>query len=70
MTDKDVLTIKTVYSTMAGGLIRLFVAFEEKITTTIAHIDTFAVKIRAINRLTATYGHTIIALAALTTIIP
>jgi hypothetical protein len=70
MTDKDVLTIKTVYSTMAGGLICLFVTFKEEITSTITHVNTLAVEVRAFYRLTATYGHTIVALAALTTIIP
>ena len=55
---------------MAGGLIRLFVTFKEEITSTITHVNTLAVEVRAFYRLTATYGHTIVALAALTTIIP
>ena len=68
--DKDVATIDMVDSTMARSLIRLFVAFEEKITTTIAHIHALAVEIRPVNRLTSAYSNAVVALTALATIIP
>ena len=70
MTDEYVLTIDVIGGTMTGSLIFLFVTFKEKITTTITHINTFTVKIGTVNRLTTTYRHTVITLAALTTIVP
>ena len=70
MTDEYVLTIDVVGGTMTGCLIFLFVAFKEKIASAIAHIDTFAVKIGAINGLTTTDGHAVVALTALTTVVP
>ena len=62
MTDEDVMPIEGIDSAMTGSFIFLFVAFKEKITTTIAHIDTFAVEIWAFYILTAAYSHAIIAL--------
>ena len=70
MTDEYVLTIDVIGGTMTGSLIFLFVAFKEKITSTIPHINAFVVKIGAINGLTTTYSHTVITLAALTTVVP
>ena len=70
MTDEDVFVIDMIGSAMPSGFVFLFVAFKEEIASAIAHIDAVAVQIRAINRLTATYSHTVVALATLTTIIP
>ena len=70
MTDEDVLSVKTIYSTMTCSLKLFFVTFEEEISTTIPHVDTFTIEIRAINRLTATYGHAVVALATLATVVP
>ena len=43
MTDEDVFAIDMIGSTMTRSFICFFVAFEEEIATTIAHIDAFAV---------------------------
>ena len=70
MTDEDVLTVKTIYGTMTCSLKLFFVTFEEEISTTIPHVDTLTVEIGAINRLAATYGHTVVTLATLATVVP
>ena len=47
VTDEDAFSIEVVGCTMACGLKFCFIAFQEKGTSTIKHITTFAVKIRA-----------------------
>ena len=70
VTDKDVFAIHVIDGTVACGLICLFVAFDKQISPTIAHIHTLAVEIWTINGLAAAYGNTIVALCALTTVVP
>ena len=70
MTDEDVLITEGIDGTVTSGLIRLFVAFEEEVSTAITHINTLAVQIGTVNSLTTTYGNTVVTLRTLTTIVP
>ena len=70
VTDKDVLVIDVIGSTMTCCLEGFLIAFQKEITTTIAHIDAITIEIRAIDSLAAAYGHTVVALRALATIVP
>ena len=68
--DEDILTIDKIGCTVSGSLKGLLITFQEKVATTIAHVDTIAIKIWAIDGLTTAYSHTVVALRALTTVVP
>lgn len=70
MTDEDVLAIEGIGGTMACSLKRLLVAFEEDVASSVTHVNTLAVEIRAFHTATASYGHTIVALGTLTAVVP
>ena len=70
VTDKDVLIVDMIGSTMTCCLKGFLVAFQKEITTTVAHVDAIAVEIRTIDCLAAAYCHTVVALGALATIVP
>ena len=70
MTDEDVFAIEVIGCAMTSSFILLFISFEEEVATTIPHVDSFTIEIRTIDGLAAPYCHTIIALGALTAVIP
>ena len=70
MTNKDILVINMVSSTMASSLKLFLIALDEEITSAKAHVNTTAIKIRTINRFAAAYSHTVVTLATLTAVVP
>ena len=70
VTDEEAFPIEVVGSTMACGLKRCFIAFQEKGASTIQHITTFMVKIGARYLFGAPYSHTIVALGTTTAVVP
>ena len=70
MTDKNVLTIYMIGGTMTGSFEFLLVAFEKQVAPAITHINTFAVEVWPVDSLAAPDSHAIVALGALTTIVP
>ena len=70
MTNKDILSVEGVGGTVAGSLEGLLVALDEDVASSVTHIDTLAVEIGTFDTTAATYGHTVVALRALTAIVP
>ena len=55
---------------VASGLVSILVAFEEEVSTAVAHINALAVEVGAFDRLAAAYGDTVVALGTLATVVP
>ena len=70
VTDKDILTVNMVCGTMTCCLELFFIAFEKQVSSTVAHVDAFAVEVRPVDGLAAAYGYAVVALAALAAVIP
>jgi hypothetical protein len=70
MTDEDVLAVESIGGTVTSSLKRLLVALEEDVSSSVTHVNTLAVEIRPFHTATATYSHTVVALGALTAVVP
>ena len=70
MTDEDILVAQMIDSTMASSLELFLVALNEERASTLAHVDTVAVEVRAINRFGAPHRNTVVALGTTTAVVP
>ena len=70
VTDKDVVAVEMIGGTVAGSLILFLVAFEEDGAATLQHVGAFAVEVGTVDTAAAPYGNAVVALAALTAVVP
>jgi hypothetical protein len=70
MTDKDILVIIMIGSTMSQSLKLLLITSYHQGATTLSHVLTITVNVRALYRLTTSYYYTIGTLATHATIVP
>ena len=70
VTDEDVLAVEGIGGAVAGSLKGFLVALKEDHATTVAHVDAIRIEIRSLDTAATAYGHTVVALRALTAVVP
>ena len=68
--DEDTFVAKGIGGAMTGSLEFLLVAFENERSASEAHVMAFTVEVRTFDATTAAYSHAVVALGALTAVVP